>query len=106
MGVWQDLTGDNTKQIDSIIEKHENMINTLRASDMARKIVWKGFIGVLWSSIRYGLPSYAITVEESNRIISKSFRPLFNSMGVHRTFPSEVAVLPYCYLCLGGLFQR
>ena len=23
MGVWQDLIGDNTKQIDSIIEKHE-----------------------------------------------------------------------------------
>ena len=77
------------------------MINTLRALDMARRIVWKGFIGILWSSTRYGLPSYAITVEESDRINSKYFRPLFNSMGVHRTFPSEVAVLPYYFLGLG-----
>ena len=100
MGVWQNLSGDNTTQIDAIIEKHTKMINRLRSSDMARKIVWKGFIGVLWSSIRYGLPSYAITQKESNRIFSKSFRPLFNSMGIHRTFPSEVAVLPYYYLGL------
>ena len=49
MGVWQDLTGDNTKQINAIIDKHSKMINKLRASDMARKIVWKGFIGVIWS---------------------------------------------------------
>ena len=67
---------------------------------MVRKVVWKRFIGVLWSSIRYGLPSYAITVKESDRIISKSFRPLFYSMGVHKTFPSEVAVLPYYFLDL------
>lgn len=51
MGVWQNLTGDNTRQIDEIIEKHENMINNLRSSEIARKIMWKGFIGVLWSSI-------------------------------------------------------
>ena len=83
MGVWQDLTGDNTTQIDAIIDKHSKMINKLRSSDMARKIVWKGFIGVLWSSIRYGMPSYAITTKESSRIVSKSFRPLFTWMGVH-----------------------
>ena len=47
MGVWQDLTVDNMKKIDAIIDKHSKMINKLRASDMARKIVWKGFIGVL-----------------------------------------------------------
>ena len=46
MGVWQDLTGDNTKHTDAIIEKHETMINNLRVSDMARKIAWKGFICV------------------------------------------------------------
>ncbi len=100
MGVWQNLTGDNTTQIVAIIEKHSKMISGLRSSDMARKIVWKGFIGVLWSSIRYDLPSYAITSKESNKIISKSFRPFFNSMGIYRSFPSEVAVLPYYYLGL------
>ena len=61
MGVWQNLTGDNTTQINAIIDKHSKMINRLRSSDMARKIVWKVFIGVLWLSMRYGLPSYAIT---------------------------------------------
>ena len=37
MGVWQNLSGDNTTQIDAIIEKHTKIINRLRASDMARK---------------------------------------------------------------------
>ena len=74
------------------------MINNLRSSEIAHKIIWKGFIGVLWSSIRYRLPSYAIIMKESGQIISKSFRPLFNSMGVHRTFPGEVAVLQYYFL--------
>ena len=58
--------GNNTKYIDEVIEKHESMINKLKASELARIIVWKRFIGVLWSSIQYGHPSYAITVEESD----------------------------------------
>ena len=76
------------------------MINNLRAWEIAQNIVWKGFIGVLWSSIRQGIPSYTITIEESNQIISKSFRPLFNLMGVHMTLPGVVAVPPYYFLDL------
>ena len=51
MGVWKNLTGDNTCQINEIIEKHESMINRLKSSELARKIVRKGFIGAIWSSI-------------------------------------------------------
>ena len=87
------MTGNNTRQLYEIIEKHETMINNVTSSKIAQKIAWKWFIGVLWSSIRYGLPSYAITIEGSDRIISKSFRPLFNLIGVHRNFPGVVAVL-------------
>ena len=76
------------------------MINNLRSPEIAQKIAWKGFIGVLWLSIRYRLPSYGITIEESNRIISKSFRTLFNLIGNHRNFPGEVIVLPYYFLGL------
>ena len=56
------LTGDNTKQIDKIIEKHQAMINKIKSSEIRMKIVWKGFIEVVWSSIRYGIPSYTILV--------------------------------------------
>ena len=76
------------------------MINRLKSSELARKIGLKGFIEVLWSSIRYELPSYTITVKEINWIISKSFRLLFNSMGIHRIFSGNVAVLPTYYLGL------
>ncbi len=76
------------------------MINNLIASGMPRKRSRRGCIGVLWSSIRYGLPSYAITVKESDRIISKCFKSFFHSMDVHRTFPSEVRVHPYYFLGL------
>ena len=55
----KNLTGDNTKQINEIIEKHQVIINKIRLSDLARKIVWKGSIGVPHSSIRYGLSPYS-----------------------------------------------
>ena len=94
MGVWQNLSGENTRQITELIQKHKELIRRVRTSDLSRRVAWKGFLGVLWASIRYGLPSYAITNQESDRIISKLFRPMFNIMGIHRTFPSEVATLP------------
>ena len=70
------------------------MINKVKSSELAEKKVWKGFIGVSWPSIRYRLPLHAITVKDSSRIFNKSFRPFFNSMGINRNFPAEVAVLP------------
>ena len=45
MDMCQDLTGDNTKRIDEIIEKYLAMINNMRSFQLARKMVWKGFIG-------------------------------------------------------------
>ena len=84
-----------------MIESHSEMIQRVRTSDLSRRVAWKGFLGVLWASIRYGLPSYSITNSESDRIVSKLFRPMFNVMGIHRTFPSEVVTLPVSYLGLG-----
>ena len=56
MCAWQKLTGDNTKQINDIIEKHQAMINKIKFSEIVRKVAWKGFIEVLWSSVRFGHP--------------------------------------------------
>ena len=100
MGLWHNLTENNTRQIHEITEKHKKIINNIKLSEIAQNIAWKGFIGVLWSSIRYGLPSYAIHIEKSNRIISKSFRTLFNLIGNHRNFQGAVIVLPYYFLGL------
>ena len=101
MGVWQNLAGDNTSQIEALISKHSLLMQRFRTSYLSRRVVWRGFLGVLWSSIRYSFSPYAITVLESNKKISKLFRPLFNPMGIHRTFPSDVATLPAYYLGLG-----
>ena len=49
MRVWQNFTSENTKQIDEIIEKREIMLNKLKSLELARKVVRKGFIKVLWS---------------------------------------------------------
>ena len=51
---------------------------------------------IIW----YGLLSYAIIVDESDQIVSKSFRPPFNPMDIHRNFPGDVAVLLAYYLGL------
>ena len=48
MGVCQDLTWDNIKQIDAITEKQETVTNNLRASNMVRKMCGKD------SSVFYG----------------------------------------------------
>ena len=93
MGFWQNLSGENTRQINELIQKHKDSIQKLRTSDLSRRVAWKGLFGVLWESIRYGLPSYAITNKESDRIISKLFRPMFNAIGIHRTFPSELVTI-------------
>ena len=101
MGVWQDITGDNSHQVQKLIETHAPAIRKITNSDIPRKIAWKGFLGAIWSSIRYGLSSYALTEKEGANNFSKMFSPLFNVMGVHRTFPSIVETLPVKYLGLG-----
>ena len=77
MGVWQNLRGDNTKQVKELITKHFPTIHKLATTEMPRRIVWKGFTGALWASVRYGFSTYAITEHESGQILSKLFRPLF-----------------------------
>ena len=58
-------------------------------------------IGVIWASMRYGLPAYAITKEEGNKLTKELFRPLLNAVGVHSKFPNEVMMLPVKYMGLG-----
>ena len=101
MGVWQEMTGDNTQQVNKLIETHTPAIRRICNSDISRKIAWKGFVGAIWSSLRYGLSSYALTEKEGSKIFRKIFRPLFNSMGIHRTFPTIVATLPVKFMGLG-----
>ena len=55
MGLLQSLTGDNTRQVEELISKHTPTINKLLTSDMTRRIVWKGFLGAVWSSVKYGM---------------------------------------------------
>ena len=49
MEVWKNLMGDNTRQINKIIEEHESMINKLKSSDLTREIVGRD------SLVYYGL---------------------------------------------------
>ena len=51
IGVWKNLTGDNKRQINKIIEKHKSMINKIKPFELARMILWKRFMGVIWSYI-------------------------------------------------------
>lgn len=42
----------------------------------------------------FGLPAYALTKEEGDKLIRNIFRPFFGAIGVHEILPSEVAKLP------------
>ena len=63
MGVWQNLAGDNKKQVEETIKKHLDRIRKIQTSSLEKKVVWKGMIGVIWASMRYGLPAYTMTKE-------------------------------------------
>ena len=69
MGVWQNLSGENSKQIEETIKKHLDRIRKIQTSSLEKKVVWRGMIGVIWASMRYGLPAYAITKDEGNKLI-------------------------------------
>ena len=101
MGLWQNLMGDNVKQTEELIAKHLPIINKLSTTNIPRNIFWKGFLGILWASVRYGMSTYALSVKESSRISSKLFRPLFQLMGVHQKFLTTAATFPPQYLGLG-----
>ena len=49
MGVWQNLSGDNNKQIEETIKKHVDKIRKIQTSSLETKVVWKGMIGVIWA---------------------------------------------------------
>ena len=51
--------------------------------------------------MRYGLPAYAMTRDEGDKLVKELFRPLLNALGVHNKFPSEVMTLPVKYMGLG-----
>ena len=101
MGVWQNLSGENTKQIEETIKKHLEKIRKIQTSSLEKKVVWRGMIGVIWASMRYGLPAYAIKKEEGNKLIKEIFRPLLNAIGVHSKFPTDIMTLPVKYMGLG-----
>ena len=43
--MWQDLTGNNTKRIDEIIEKTFSNDQQHEVIVVSKKLVWKGIIG-------------------------------------------------------------
>ena len=73
MGVWQDIIGDNTQQVQKLIQVHAPAVRKIINSDISRKIAWKVFLGAIWSSIKYGLSSYALIEKEGTKIFSKVF---------------------------------
>ena len=72
MGVWQDITGDNSHQVQKLIETHVSAIRKISNSSISIKIAWKGFLGAIWSSIRYGLSSYALTEKEGAKLFKQN----------------------------------
>ena len=43
MGVWQDITGENTHQVQKLIDAHTPAVRKIINSNISRKIAWKDF---------------------------------------------------------------
>ena len=87
VGVWQDATGSNTKQLDVLLDKIRNFHMAMEKKPLPRKLCWIALKGALWRSIDYVLPAISISKQQCTRLASELYRPLLPKLGCNRNYP-------------------
>ena len=101
VGVWQDMVGSSTKQVDSIIQKIRSTHHAMDRFPVPRHLVWLGLKQSLWKSIEYVLPATTMSKEDANQIAKELYRPLLPKLGCNRNFPMLLRYNPSWLLGLG-----
>ena len=101
VGVWQDVVGSSTKQVETIIQKIRSTYQVLDKYPVPRHLVWLGLRQSLWKSIEYVLPATTMSKEDANFIAKELYRPLLPKLGCNRNFPIALRYNPSWLLGLG-----
>lgn len=101
VGVWQNLDGTSTKQMEEFIEKIRKTHESMRQCPLPRHLIWMSFKQSIWKSIEYTLPATTFTKEESISLCKELYRPLLPKLGCNRNFPLLLRYNPPHLLGLG-----
>ena len=87
VGLWQDLTGTCTKQLQVLIDKIRATHVSQANFPLPRHLSWVSFRQALWRSIDYVLPATTFTKQECATLAKELYRPLLPKLGCNRNFP-------------------
>ena len=87
VGVWQDLKGSSSKQLQEMITKVRQAHRDMTHSPMPRHLNWIGLRQSIWKSIEYVLSATTFTKEEAALLAKELYRPLLPKLGCNRNFP-------------------
>ena len=65
VGVWQNLEGTSTKQVEEYVDRIRNMHESMSQCPLPRHLMWLSFKQSTWKSIEYTLPATSFTKKES-----------------------------------------
>ena len=101
VGVWQDIIGSSTKQVEVIIQKIRDTHKAMDRFPVPRHLVWLGMRQSLWKSIEYVLPATTMSRKDANLIAKELYRPILPKLGCNRNFPIALRYNPPWLMGLG-----
>ena len=101
VGVWQDLTGSCTKQLEVLIDNIRATHSSHAKLPLPRHLCWIALKQAIWKSIDYVLPATTFTKEECLTLSKELYRPLISRLGCNRNFPLALRYNPPCLMGLG-----
>ena len=101
VGVWQDATGANSKQLDILIEKIQSFHTAMEAKPLPRHLCWMALRHALWRSIDYVLPAISLSQDQAHSLAKELYRPILPKLGCNRNFPLLLRYNPPSLMGLG-----
>ena len=101
VGVWQDITGSSTKQVEELINKIRSTHQSMDRFPVPRHLVWLGMKQSIWKSIEYVLPATTMSAKDAALVAKELYRPLLPKLGCNRNFPIALRYNPPWLLGLG-----
>ena len=101
MGVIQAPSGDMEGQISKLEKIIGKWLPFLTNGYLHRRLVWRGFWGKLWPSLRYPLPAMTLTKIQSKELMMPLLKVLIPKLGVTTALPLAYRYSSVKYLGLG-----
>ncbi len=101
VGVIQALTGDTHAITESIQQKADSWLHTIKSNFLPRPLLWTTLFHMLWPSLWYLLSVMALSPAQAHQTTSRLYQTLLPHLGVNRHFPLALRYANPQYLGLG-----